>query len=195
MKQTDICPCNCIVDSLGAPIAEGVPTVDQNGNIRCPANTEPDCTTMAIGAQCLDSNGNFLGALPTCTDGSRAYYDTTKAAVTCKDGSQPQCPSNQTPQQSGIFCLDSIANLGELSLEPVRCFSSIAGGVCKASTATAPIPSGGDNIVCPEGYVLSCPGVTNPTASSVCQGVNMSPVCIPETNACNVVSTLPDFGA
>ncbi len=109
MKQTDICPCSCIVDSLGAPIPEGVPVL-QDGIIQCPdKNTEPDCTNMAVGAQCLDGNNNFLGFLPICTDKSRAYYDLTKQAVVCDDGTTPSCPSGQTAQPSGIYCLDQIA--------------------------------------------------------------------------------------
>lgn len=35
MKQTDLCACNCIVDTTGAPIAEAPAVIMSDGSIGC----------------------------------------------------------------------------------------------------------------------------------------------------------------
>jgi len=194
VKQTDVCPCDCIVDSVGAPVAEGFPQVDAQGNITCKdPNTEPNCRNMILSAQCVDSTtGVFVGNLPMCTDGSRAYYDTVSKTIKCADQSTPTCSQpNEVARATGIICDDDL-NRGQ----QVRCVSTIEGRVCQPGRAMEPSADNQGGLSCPPGMQMSCPGASLPySTSSVCQGVNTKPVCIPKPNVCGSIFSMPDFGA
>jgi hypothetical protein len=110
LKQTDICACNCILDSSGQPVAEGPATI-VNGAVGCKdPNTIPNAKKATIVPSCVDNSGNTLGILPSCSDGSRAYFDPSApncsetnpiSCIVCANGSKPGCVDPTTSQTSG----------------------------------------------------------------------------------------------
>lgn len=152
-KQVDLCACNCLLDPTGQPIAEGPATI-LNGTIGCKdPNTIPNATSYGIVPACVDMNNNALGNLPSCTDGSRAYFDPKApncsesnplTCIVCGDGSQPTCvdPTSKKPlgtlSASGIVSLDPIPGTNIPSMQPVMCVSTLSGGACEPYQSTYP---------------------------------------------------------
>jgi hypothetical protein len=148
-KQVDLCACNCFLDASGTPIAEGPAIIKSDGTLGCAdqTNTKPNATKFTIMPTCV-SEGATLSAVPTCSNGQRAYYEPSSTCantnnlvpcIVCADKSTPTCAVGQVAT-TGIVSLDPIPGTTQPSLAPVQCISTLLGGVCEPFASKNPVP-------------------------------------------------------
>lgn len=111
-----------------------------------------------------------MDVVPTCADGSRAYYDPVKDSAACANGSAPSCSVGDV-QMTGIVSLDPFPGTNTPSLRPVMCVSTLSQGLCAQYASKEPIQQGDGTLVCPENFKMQCPGAQGSiTVDTQCAG-------------------------